>query len=150
MEEKSSVLRPDLLLKITITTFGIYYTVLYFFLSIPRLIFPYEIEWFEGMVLDHALRIFQGKQLFVSPTIKIVNLQYQPSIYLCRHRYDAYLRHNISCRKVCLFLVCNHLCSANRRSSPKRDTFMVVCFRRGFTVFCSIRFNGILVRTCAG
>jgi 4-amino-4-deoxy-L-arabinose transferase-like glycosyltransferase len=70
-----------LFLKIGVTILAASYTILFFFLSIPRLLFPYEIEFFEGTVLEHALRIFQGKPVFTSPSISFVDLQYQPFYY---------------------------------------------------------------------
>jgi hypothetical protein len=81
VEEKRSSLRLTFFLKTVITAIGAGYTALYFILSIPRLLFPYEIEWMEGSLLDHALRIYQGKQLFVAPSIQMVNWQYQPLYY---------------------------------------------------------------------
>lgn len=81
MEEKRSFLRLEFILKTCIMVLGAGYTVLYFILSIPRLLFPYEIEWMEGSLLDHVLRIYQGKQLFVAPSIEMVNWQYQPLFY---------------------------------------------------------------------
>ena len=60
---------------------GISYTVLFFFLSIPRLLYPYELEWMEGAILEHAIRIFDGKQLYVRPTIEFVNWLNQPFYY---------------------------------------------------------------------
>lgn len=81
LEEKRSSLRLEFLLKSGTMVLCAGYTILYFFLSIPRLLFPYEIEWMEGSLLDQALRIFQGKQLFVAPSIEMVNWQYQPFYY---------------------------------------------------------------------
>jgi hypothetical protein len=81
VENHKSADRFALLLKIGVTVFGAGYTILYFILSIPRLLFPYEIEWMEGSMLDQALRIFQGKSLFVIPSIHMVNWQYQPLYY---------------------------------------------------------------------
>jgi hypothetical protein len=69
------------LLKIALTILAAGYTILYFVLSIPRLVFPYEIEWMEGSLLDQALRILHGNPLFTSPSITIVNWQYQPLYY---------------------------------------------------------------------
>jgi hypothetical protein len=68
-------------LTILISFAGVYYTLLYFILAVPRLLFPYEIEWFEGIVLDHVLRIVHGKPVFAAPSIEMVNLPYQPLYY---------------------------------------------------------------------
>ena len=60
---------------------GFSYIILFFFLSIPRLFYPYELEWMEGAILEHAIRIFDGKQLYVQPSIEFVNWLYQPFYY---------------------------------------------------------------------
>ncbi len=60
---------------------GTIYTALFFILSIPRLLYPYELEWMEGAIADHAVRIVEGKQLYVRPTIEFVNWLYQPLYY---------------------------------------------------------------------
>ena len=66
---------------IAIMAVGILYTLLFFILSIGRLLYPYEIEFSEGTVLEHAVRIFQHKPLFTAPSISFVDLQYQPLYY---------------------------------------------------------------------
>ncbi|HYM19561.1 MAG TPA: glycosyltransferase family 39 protein, partial [Candidatus Kapabacteria bacterium] len=60
---------------------GISYTVLFFVLSIPRLFYPYELEWMEGSIAEHSIRILDGKQLYVRPSIEFVNWLYQPLYY---------------------------------------------------------------------
>lgn len=60
---------------------GSSYLILFFLLSIPRLLYPYELEWMEGAILEHAIRIVDGKQLYVRPTIEFVNWLYQPLYY---------------------------------------------------------------------
>lgn len=60
---------------------GLFYTVLFFLLSIPRLFYPFELEWMEGAILEHGVRIVEGKQLYVRPSIEFVNWLYQPLYY---------------------------------------------------------------------
>jgi 4-amino-4-deoxy-L-arabinose transferase-like glycosyltransferase len=81
MTQKFFTADSSLFLKIGVTILATCYTILFFFLSIPRLLYPYEIDFFEGTVLEHALRIFRGKPVFTSPSISFVNLQYQPFYY---------------------------------------------------------------------
>jgi len=57
------------------------FVVLFVFLSIKRVLYPFEVEWMEGSFIRHAARIFNGEQLFVAPSIHFVNWLYQPLYY---------------------------------------------------------------------
>ncbi len=50
-------------------------------LSIMRLMYPYEIEWMEGAMLDHVVRILAGKPIYSAPTIDFVPWLYPPLYY---------------------------------------------------------------------
>ncbi len=60
---------------------GVFFVCLFLYLSLKRVFFPYEIEWMEGSITEHALRIFQGKQLYIKPSIDFINWIYQPLYY---------------------------------------------------------------------
>jgi Dolichyl-phosphate-mannose-protein mannosyltransferase len=50
-------------------------------LSIMRLLYPYEIEWMEGAMLDHVVRILDGKRIYSAPTIDFIPWLYPPLYY---------------------------------------------------------------------
>jgi hypothetical protein len=50
-------------------------------LSIMRLMYPYEVEWMEGAMLDHVIRILSGKPIYSSPTIDFIPWLYPPLYY---------------------------------------------------------------------
>ena len=50
-------------------------------LSILRLAYPYELEWMEGAMVDHALRILSGKPIYTAPSINFVAWLYPPLYY---------------------------------------------------------------------
>ncbi len=50
-------------------------------LSILRLAYPYEIEWMEGAMVDHAIRVLMGKPVYTVPTIDFVAWLYPPLYY---------------------------------------------------------------------
>lgn len=50
-------------------------------LSLLRLRYPYEIEWMEGAMVDHALRILTGKPIYTAPSIDFVAWLYPPLYY---------------------------------------------------------------------
>jgi hypothetical protein len=50
-------------------------------LGIMRLAYPYEVEWMEGAMMDHAMRIIEGKAIYTAPTIDFVAWLYPPLYY---------------------------------------------------------------------
>ena len=50
-------------------------------LSLLRLLYPYEVEWMEGAMVDHAIRILAGKPIYTAPTIDFVAWLYPPLYY---------------------------------------------------------------------
>ncbi len=46
-----------------------------------RLLYPYEVSWMEGSMLDQILRLLQGKSLYTVPTLEYVPWLYQPFYY---------------------------------------------------------------------
>ncbi len=60
---------------------GAAFIVLVLTLSIMRLLYPYEIEWMEGAMLDHVVRILDGKPIYSAPTIDFIPWLYPPLYY---------------------------------------------------------------------
>jgi len=52
--------------------FGLYYSFAH------RLAYPYDLEWMEGGMLAHALRLVEGKPLYGPPTLDFVPFLYTP------------------------------------------------------------------------
>ena len=50
----------------------------FFFVSLRRLRYPYELEWMEGGMLGHALQILAGKPLYPEPSPDFVPFIYGP------------------------------------------------------------------------
>ena len=48
--------------------------------------YPYELEWIEGSVLQHVVRVLQHKPLYVLP-----DMQYAPALYTPGYYYVAAL-----------------------------------------------------------
>jgi hypothetical protein len=46
-----------------------------------RFLYPYEILWMKGSMLDQILRIMQGKSLYQAPSVEYVPGLYQPFYY---------------------------------------------------------------------
>jgi len=50
-------------------------------LSILRLMYPYEIEWMEGAMVDHAIRVIAGQPIYTAPSLDFVAWLYPPLYY---------------------------------------------------------------------
>jgi len=60
---------------------GAAFIALVLVLSILRLAYPYEIEWMEGAMVDHVVRILTGKPIYTAPSIDFVAWLYPPLYY---------------------------------------------------------------------
>jgi len=52
--------------------------IVMFVLRVPH---PYDIEWMEGLVVDHIMRVLAGEPLYVEPSIRFTPLIYPPLYY---------------------------------------------------------------------
>ncbi|HWF43342.1 MAG TPA: hypothetical protein VG537_01745, partial [Candidatus Kapabacteria bacterium] len=67
--------------KILCITLGCAYIALWIALAYLRLVYPYEVEWMEGAMMDHVMRILDGKPIYTAPTIDFVAWLYPPLYY---------------------------------------------------------------------
>jgi len=57
------------------------YVALFLFSAALRLLYPYEVEWNEGAVLDHAIRVLDGKPIYTAPSLDFAAFVYTPLYY---------------------------------------------------------------------
>ena len=74
-------MKRTLYLNIAVYSFGGLYTLLFLSVAAMRLVYPYEIEWNEGAVLDHAIRILDCKPIYTAPSIDFSAFVYTPFYY---------------------------------------------------------------------
>jgi hypothetical protein len=67
--------------KILCITLGCAYIALWIALAYLRLIYPYEVEWMEGSMMDHVMRILDGKAIYTAPSMDFVAWLYPPLYY---------------------------------------------------------------------
>ncbi len=67
--------------RILAISLGSAFILLVLALSIMRLMYPYEIEWMEGAMLDHVVRILDGRPIYSAPTIDFIPWLYPPAYY---------------------------------------------------------------------
>ena len=53
----------------------------YVAVAVPRITFPFELEWSEGSIADHVHRIVSGQQVYAAPSIDFVATMYTPGYY---------------------------------------------------------------------
>lgn len=47
-----------------------------------RVRYPYDLEWMEGGMVDHVLRLFEGEPLYVKPSLDFAPFLYNPLFYV--------------------------------------------------------------------
>ena len=60
---------------------GAWYVGVYIALAWYRVPYPFELEWMEGAMVDHVIRVLSGQNLFVPPTIDFAPFIYNPLFY---------------------------------------------------------------------
>jgi hypothetical protein len=57
---------------------AVFYILLYIFVAISRMSYPYELEWMEGRSLEHVHRLLAGQSIFPAPSVNFIPLTYTP------------------------------------------------------------------------
>jgi len=60
---------------------SLYYIGVFIVIAFLRMTYPFELEWMEGGMVDHALRLVQGEQLYVKPTLSFIPFFYTPLFF---------------------------------------------------------------------
>src|SRR5262245_32277927 len=55
-----------------------WYIVAYLVVALLRISYPFELEWLEGIALQHVRRVLAGQPIYVAPTLAFVPLNYTP------------------------------------------------------------------------
>ncbi len=56
-------------------------TITFLVVAVPRFLYPYELLWMEGSILDQLWRVMANKPLYCKPSIEYVPWLYQPFYY---------------------------------------------------------------------
>ncbi len=57
---------------------GLYHLGLLYYIFLGRLTYPLDVEWMEGGMLCHALRLMEGKALYAPPSAEFISYLYTP------------------------------------------------------------------------
>jgi hypothetical protein len=82
MKQKKPILFSNLkflpLLNLTLFCFAAAYLVVFFWLAVQRMRYPFELEWIEGGMVDQVQRLVHGQSMYVAPSINYVPFLYPP------------------------------------------------------------------------
>jgi hypothetical protein len=56
-------------------------SLLFLWVALRRVGYPFELEWLEGAMADHMMRVIRGEQLYVAPGVGFVPFIYPPLFY---------------------------------------------------------------------
>lgn len=65
-----------------------------------RVFFPWPLEWMEGVVLDHVVRLLDGAPIYASPSAEFVPLLYPPVSYGVLAAFVAVLGKSLAAARV--------------------------------------------------
>jgi 4-amino-4-deoxy-L-arabinose transferase-like glycosyltransferase len=68
-------------LKVILYSASAVYALAFLFLAFLRLRYPYEVEWLEGVFMEHLYRVTHGEALYIKPTIDFIPFGYPPLYY---------------------------------------------------------------------
>jgi hypothetical protein len=75
-ESKSSVISNPFDVVTIVSSFVM--LVLFLYTTLGRMFYPFDLEWMEGGMLVHGLRVMEGKQLYVEPSSEFIPFIYPP------------------------------------------------------------------------
>ena len=63
------------------TAFAVFFIVQFLMIAVLRISYPFDLEWMEGGMVDHILRVIDGRQLYVPPSLEFIPYIYPPLYY---------------------------------------------------------------------
>jgi 4-amino-4-deoxy-L-arabinose transferase-like glycosyltransferase len=68
-------------LRACMVLFSLYYVAIFLFIAGSRISYPFDLEWMEGGVLEHVIRVLDGKSIYVRPSFTFTPFLYTPLYY---------------------------------------------------------------------
>ncbi len=87
-------------LKISIIIVAVYFLLSYLFVVFKRIAHPFELELYEGIIMDHCIRVFQGKTLYPAPNAEFIPLIYPPLYFWVSAFFMKILGLNFSAARI--------------------------------------------------
>jgi len=76
-------------LRFALWALGGWYLALFVILAAQHIIWPFELEWMEGGMLDHVHRLLQGQALYAPPSLEFTAFSYAPLYFYCAAALSA-------------------------------------------------------------
>src|ERR1051325_5641820 len=67
--------------RLLLSSLAIAFFLFFAVIAALHLRYPYEVEWYEGLMMDHIVRAAHGYQIFDKPTVYFSAALYQPLYY---------------------------------------------------------------------
>lgn len=61
---------------------GVTFLLVYLIVALKRLLYPFELEWMEGGMVDHVRRVLAGQPVYAKPSLEFVSFLYPPLYYV--------------------------------------------------------------------
>lgn len=74
-------IKLERLLEYSVFAGGFSFIVIYLWVVISRINYPFELEWIEGGVLGEVQRVVQGLSIYISPSVDFVPFLYPPGYF---------------------------------------------------------------------
>jgi hypothetical protein len=81
-----------------------WYVAAYLVVAILRMRYPFELEWLEGVVLEHVRRLLSGQSIYVPPSLAFVPLNYTPLYFVLSAALARILGLSLSTLRLVSFL----------------------------------------------
>ncbi len=65
-------------LKKSLPLFSIFFIITYLFVVFSRINYPFNLEWVEGLAVDHIKMILDGGRMYVPPSLEFIPFNYTP------------------------------------------------------------------------
>lgn len=81
MMKTNTIKRISDILKYLLVGVAVVYLLVYLFVALSRMGYPFDLEWMEGGAVDHVRWILAGRALYGKPTLEFVPFAYTPLYY---------------------------------------------------------------------
>lgn len=75
---RSPLALAEVVMRYAVLGVGALHVLVFLYVTISRIGYPFELEWMEGGSLDHVLRLLDGKPLYIEPSFEFTPYIYTP------------------------------------------------------------------------
>src|SRR3954471_7930841 len=64
-----------------VAAIGSAFVLMYLYIALGRLSYPFDLEWMEGSMVHHVARVLAGQPIYAPPTLEFTAFLYPPLYY---------------------------------------------------------------------